>query len=68
LFEALSALNAAPPILGFGIGTPGQVREALASGAAGVISGSALVGRVAAGDSPKALSKLVSELKAATRR
>ena len=68
LFEALLGLNAAPPILGFGIGTPGQVREALASGAAGVISGSALVGRVAAGDSPKALSKLVSELKAATRR
>jgi tryptophan synthase alpha chain len=68
LFEALSALNAAPPILGFGIGTPGQVREALDAGAAGVISGSALVGRVAAGDSPKALSKLVSELKAATRR
>ena len=68
LFEALARLGAAPPILGFGIGTPGQVREALASGAAGVISGSALVKRIAAGDSPEALSNLVSELKAATRR
>jgi len=68
LFEALAKLGAAPPVLGFGIGTPDQVRDALESGAAGVISGSALVRRVAAGDSPGALSSLVSELKAATRR
>ena len=68
LFEALAKLGAAPPVLGFGIGTPEQVRQALQSGAAGVLSGSALVGRVAEGASPKALSSLVSELKAATRR
>ena len=68
LFEALSQLNAAPSVLGFGIGTPSQVREALESGAAGVISGSALVKRVEAGASPEALSSFVSELKAATRR
>ena len=68
LFDALHQLGAAPPILGFGIGTPDQVREALDTGAAGVISGSVLVKRVAAGDSPKALSNLVSELKAATRQ
>ncbi|MGH6728999.1 MAG: tryptophan synthase subunit alpha [Sphingomicrobium sp.] len=68
LFEALANLNAAPPVLGFGIATPGQVRDAIKAGAAGVISGSALVKRIAAGDSPEALSSLVSELKAATRR
>lgn len=68
LFEALARLGAAPPILGFGIGTPGQVREALAAGAAGVISGSALVRPVEEGASPQALSSVVSELKAATRQ
>lgn len=68
LFEALARLGAAPPVLGFGIGTPGQVRDAIEAGAAGVISGSALVKRIAAGDSPEALSSLVSELKSATRR
>ena len=68
LFEALARLGAPPPVLGFGIGTPGQVREALATGAAGVISGSALVRRVEAGASPDALSSFVSELKAATRK
>lgn len=68
LFEALAGLGAAPPILGFGIGTPAQVRDALATGAAGVISGSALVRRVAEAASPEALSSFVSELKAATRR
>jgi tryptophan synthase alpha chain len=43
LFEALRHLNAPPPILGFGISTPDHVRQALAAGAAGVISGSAIV-------------------------
>lgn len=66
LFEALARLGAPPPVLGFGIGTPEQVRDALATGAAGVISGSALVRRVAEGASPRALSSVVSELKAAT--
>ena len=68
LFKALARLGAAPPILGFGIGTPAQVREALESGAAGVICGSALVRQVEAGASPEALSSFVKELKAATRR
>jgi tryptophan synthase alpha chain len=43
LLEALRALNAPPPVLGFGISTPDHVRQALATGAAGVISGSAIV-------------------------
>ena len=67
LFEALARLGAPPPVLGFGIGKREHVREALASGAAGVICGSALVRLVEAGASPQAVSSFVSELKAATR-
>ena len=67
LFEALGVAGAAPPVLGFGIATPEHVRQGLEAGAAGVISGSALVGLVAEGASPAALSSFVSELKAATR-
>ena len=47
LFAVLSEVGAPPPVLGFGISTPDHVRQALNSGAAGVISGSAIVGRVA---------------------
>jgi tryptophan synthase alpha chain len=43
---ALRALGAAPPVLGFGVSGPAQVRGALAAGAAGVIVGSAIVRRV----------------------
>ena len=43
LFEALAEHGAPPPVLGFGISRPDQVRAALAAGAAGVISGSAIV-------------------------
>ena len=65
LFAALGEVGAPPPILGFGISSPDQVRQALDSGAAGVISGSAIVGRVAEGvDSVRAF---VSSMKAATR-
>ena len=67
LFEGLARLGAPPPVLGFGIGTPDQVRAALQAGAAGVVCGSALVRLVEAGASPRALSNLVKELKAATR-
>jgi NAD(P)-dependent dehydrogenase (short-subunit alcohol dehydrogenase family) len=55
LFGGLAEAGAPPPVLGFGISTPDQVRDALASGAAGVIAGSALVkcgcGRRGAGQS-----------------
>lgn len=66
LFAALAAAGAAPAVLGFGIATPDQVAEALAHGAAGVISGSALVERVARGAAPDELASLVAGLKAAT--
>ncbi|WP_025820199.1 tryptophan synthase subunit alpha [Shewanella marina] len=39
----LAKLNAAPPLLGFGIAEPAQVQAAIAAGAAGAISGSAVV-------------------------
>ena len=67
LFEALAEAGAPPPVLGFGIATPDHVRQGIAAGAAGVISGSAIVRLVEEGASPQAVSSFVSELKAATR-
>lgn len=43
LIERIRAYNPAPPLLGFGISAPAQVQEAISSGAAGAISGSAIV-------------------------
>jgi tryptophan synthase alpha chain len=63
LFADIAAAGAPPPVLGFGISTPDQVRGALASGAAGVIAGSALV---KCGADTHALGQLVSALKGAT--
>lgn len=48
LLATLAALGAPPPVLGFGISAPAQVRAGLAAGAAGVISGSAVVERLRA--------------------
>ena len=64
LLERLHQLGAPPPVLGFGISNPAQVRAALAMGARGVISGSAIVKRANEGDG---VAALVRELKAATR-
>ena len=66
LFAALAKAGAAPPALGFGISTPAHVGEAIAHGAAGAISGSALVERVGSGESPDDLRRFVGSLKAAT--
>ncbi|MGL6151723.1 MAG: tryptophan synthase subunit alpha, partial [Aeromonas sobria] len=43
LINTLREFNAPPTLLGFGISEPAQVREAIAAGAAGAISGSAVV-------------------------
>lgn len=43
LLDTLTEYNAAPCVLGFGISKPDQVKEAIAVGAAGAISGSAVV-------------------------
>ncbi len=71
----LRALDAAPPVFGFGISRGEHVRSALAAGAAGAISGSAIVRQVArwaAGELERdacleAVRGLVGELKGATR-
>ncbi len=47
LLSRLAALGAPPAVLGFGISAPAHVRTALAAGAAAVISGSAIVDRIA---------------------
>lgn len=72
LFERLAAAGGPPALLGFGIGRPEQVREALALGAAGAISGSAVVRHVAerptgGPDLLEAVGRFVREMKAATR-
>ena len=66
LFEQLAVAGAAPPVLGFGIASPGHVAQALDHGAAGVICGSALVERVGRGEPPAALASFVARLKAAS--
>ncbi|MFJ5507531.1 tryptophan synthase subunit alpha [Pectobacterium jejuense] len=72
LVAKLNTYHAAPPLQGFGISDPAQVRETLASGAAGAISGSAIVRIIEKNlNQPDVmLSELhafVSEMKAATR-
>ena len=67
LFAALSELGAAPPILGFGIATPDHVATAIAQGARGVISGTAIVRLIEAGHSPARIRDFVATMKAATR-
>jgi tryptophan synthase alpha chain len=70
LVAALRRLGAPPPVLGFGMSRPDHVRGALAAGAAGIISGSAIVARVAAnpGGEAEAVRAFVAEMKAATVR
>jgi tryptophan synthase alpha chain len=70
LIERLRALGAAPALLGFGISRPEHVRQAIAQGAAGAISGSAVVAHIPrlAGDPPAllaALAEFVREMRSA---
>jgi tryptophan synthase alpha chain len=64
LTERLRRAGAPPPVFGFGISRPEHVRAAIAAGAAGVISGSAIVDCAARGGD---VTALVRDLKAATR-
>lgn len=71
----LHAMNAPPPVFGFGISEPDHVRTALDTGAAGAISGSAVVRQIeplAAGDqtleeTAKNLEIFTFRMKGATR-
>ena len=67
LFRMLAKYGAPPPVLGFGISRPDHVRQALEAGAAGVISGSAIVRLIEAnpGDPVSAVRAFVAEMKAA---
>ncbi|MGB0937679.1 MAG: tryptophan synthase subunit alpha [Colwellia sp.] len=71
LIDKLSLYKSAPPVLGFGISTPAQVKEALKAGALGAISGSAVVKVIEDNlDSPEQMlnemGKFISEMKSAT--
>ncbi len=73
LINALTQYRAAPPVLGFGISAPEQVKEALAAGAAGAISGSAVVKIIENNLSDNSamlneLTNFVSKMKAATKK
>lgn len=67
LFTELKRLEAPPPVLGFGISTPDHVRQAIAAGAAGVISGSAIVRLASETGSPDRVANFVAGMKASTR-
>ncbi|MFT5757402.1 MAG: tryptophan synthase alpha chain [Alteromonadaceae bacterium] len=73
LIDTLLKYQAAPPVLGFGISNPAQVAEALIAGAAGAISGSAVVKIIENNiESPSAmleqLTSFVTQMKAATKK
>ncbi|MGL4667180.1 MAG: tryptophan synthase subunit alpha [Saezia sp.] len=72
IITLLQKYHAAPPVQGFGISTPEQLKAALASGAAGAISGSAVVEIIERNvqDVPamlQQLAKFVQTMKAATK-
>jgi tryptophan synthase alpha chain len=69
MLEALRRHGAPPPVFGFGISKPEHVTAALAAGAAGIISGSAIVRRIAQNpdDPVPAVRAFVAAMKAATR-
>lgn len=73
LLAQLKAFNAPPALLGFGISEPAQVKAALESGAAGAISGSAVVKIIEQSvNNPEAmldnLASFISAMKSATHR
>ncbi len=72
LLAALRGLGSAPPLLGFGISRPEHVRAALRMGAAGAISGSAVVAHIPGLADRReellaAVGDFVAGMKAATR-
>jgi tryptophan synthase alpha chain len=67
LFDALRQAGAPPPVLGFGISSAAQVEQAIASGAAGVITGSAIVRLIAERREPAAVRDFVANLKTGTK-
>lgn len=65
MLATLKAHGAPPPVFGFGVAAADHVRAAIDAGAAGVISGSAIVQTMPGG--PRAVEAFVRMLKGATR-
>ncbi|WP_159652065.1 tryptophan synthase subunit alpha [Vibrio atypicus] len=73
MLEKLNQYDAPPALLGFGISEPAQVKEAIESGAAGAISGSAVVKIIESNvEQPQQmldqLENFVTSMKAATQK
>ncbi|MBN2340805.1 MAG: tryptophan synthase subunit alpha [Deltaproteobacteria bacterium] len=73
VIDGLKAVGAPRPVVGFGISKPEQVAASIDAGAAGAISGSAVVKRIEAHlhnlpHMTSVLAAFVSEMKAATNR
>ena len=73
MINNLNRFDAPPALLGFGISEPEQVKQALQAGAAGAISGSAVVKIIENNlDQPQdmlnKLASFVSTMKAATQK
>jgi tryptophan synthase alpha chain len=73
MLEKLNQYDAPPALLGFGISEPAQVKEAIESGAAGAISGSAVVKIIESNvEQPQQmldqLANFVTSMKAATQK
>ncbi|CCN85585.1 Tryptophan synthase alpha chain [Vibrio nigripulchritudo SFn27] len=73
MLDKLNQFDAPPALLGFGISEPEQVKQALEAGAAGAISGSAVVKIIEANIADEnamlaALSEFISPMKAATQK
>lgn len=70
MVSQLASFGAPPALIGFGISTPEHVRSACSTGAAGAISGSAVVRLIASAQGEtrhRSLREFVSEMKQATR-
>lgn len=71
IVKRLTEYRVAPPIIGFGISSPDQVKTAIEAGAAGAIAGSATVALIEQhqhdlGELTEAISQYVTDMKAAT--
>ncbi len=66
LLSSYKKIAPVPVAVGFGISTPGHVSQLAASGADGIVVGSAIVSRVGAGQGPEEVGSFVRSLKEAT--
>ncbi|MGI8611253.1 MAG: tryptophan synthase subunit alpha [Sphingomicrobium sp.] len=64
----IRSVGGPPPVFGFGISRPEHVRAALAAGAAGAISGTAIVRLTLESEPRRRLAEFASAMKAATLR